>query len=96
MAAFEFFVPQWQIVSLEPTSRRQDNTPLCLSVLLLLHGAGLCVCVFKLSAGYLEFLDSSGRYTTSLLKARYEYEQAWNPEWEANKEDALSVSVWDL
>lgn len=45
--------------------------------------------------GYLEFLESSGRYKTSLLKARYEYEQAWNPDWEANKEDALSVSVCD-
>jgi predicted O-methyltransferase YrrM len=44
-------------------------------------------------AGFLEFLESSGRYKTELLRARYEYEQAWNPDWEPNKEDALSVSV---
>jgi hypothetical protein len=44
-------------------------------------------------AGFLEFLDSSGRDKTELLRARYEYEQAWNPDWEPNKEDALSVSV---
>jgi predicted O-methyltransferase YrrM len=45
------------------------------------------------TAGFLEYLDSSGRYNTQLLKARYEYEQAWNPDWEPNKEDAMSVSV---
>lgn len=45
------------------------------------------------AAGFLEFLESSGRYKTELLRARYEYEQAWNPDWEPNKEDALSVSV---
>lgn len=45
------------------------------------------------TAGYLEYLESSGRYRTQLLKAKYEYEQAWNPDWEPNKEDAMSVSV---
>lgn len=49
-----------------------------------------CVCC---TAGFLEYLDSSGRYKTQLLRARYEYEQAWNPEWEPNKEDAMSVSL---
>lgn len=43
--------------------------------------------------GFLEYLDSSGRYTTELLRAKYEYEQAWNPDWEPNKEDAISKSV---
>ncbi len=51
-------------------------------------------CLFSWrAAGFLEYLDSSGRYKTELLRAKYEYEQAWNPEWEPNKEDALSVSV---
>lgn len=44
-------------------------------------------------AGYLEYLDSSGRYTTELLRAKYEYEQRWMPDWEPDKEDALSVSL---
>jgi catechol O-methyltransferase/protein arginine N-methyltransferase 5 len=43
--------------------------------------------------GFLEYLDSSGRYQTQLLRAKYEYEQLWNPEWEPGKEDALSASV---
>jgi hypothetical protein len=43
--------------------------------------------------GFLEYLESSGRYRTQLLKAKYEYEQAWNPDWEPNKEDAMSVSL---
>jgi hypothetical protein len=42
----------------------------------------------------LEYLHSSGRYKTQLLKAKYEYEQAWNSEWEPNKEDAMSVSIY--
>eukprot|EP00775_Hariotina_reticulata_P012586 gene12586-12717_t len=44
--------------------------------------------------GYLEYLDSSGQYDTRLLKAKYEYEQAWNPNWEPNKQDALAVAVY--
>lgn len=53
-------------------------------------GAGVGGCC---PAGFLEYLDSSERYKTELLRARYEYEQAWNPDWELGKEDALSVSV---
>jgi predicted O-methyltransferase YrrM len=45
-------------------------------------------------AGYLEYLDASGRYETRLLNAPLEYQQAWNPDWEAEgKEDALAVSL---
>ncbi|WIA12727.1 hypothetical protein OEZ85_006365 [Tetradesmus obliquus] len=49
--------------------------------------------VYPGAPGFLEYLDSSGRYKTQLLRAKYEYEQAWNPNWEPNKEDAMSVSV---
>ncbi|KAF6251638.1 S-adenosyl-L-methionine-dependent methyltransferase [Scenedesmus sp. NREL 46B-D3] len=49
--------------------------------------------VYPGAPGFLEYLDNSGRYNTQLLKAKYEYEQAWNPDWEPNKDDAMSVSV---
>jgi hypothetical protein len=39
-------------------------------------------------------VDSSvGRYSSELIPAAYEYEQAWNPAWE-HHEDALSLSVY--
>jgi hypothetical protein len=44
--------------------------------------------------GFLEHLAESGEYTPPrLLRAAYEYEQAWNPDWEQGKQDALALAV---
>jgi predicted O-methyltransferase YrrM len=56
--------------------------------------------VYPGAPGFLEYLESSGRYDTQLLRAKYEYEQAWNPNWDLGKEDAMSASLaqgdWSL
>ncbi len=43
---------------------------------------------------FLAYVDSStGRYSTRLLEAQFEYDAVWREGWEKGKKDALSVSL---